>query len=154
MEVLQLSKFNNPKLLKLLGAKGTPRGVQRMLKLAGTAKGYTTPIATKNNSKEKILGYITTQIEKVNHLDVRDADKSEALAEMWEDYTKVQGMPDNIFGGNSSGRGREVGMTTDPNLLTGGSQIDNGTSGTRGGLLDEGGMFEGESWMDGNGDGY
>ena len=45
-------------------------------------------------------------------------------------------------------------MTTDPNLLTGGSQVDNGTSSTRGGLLDEGGVFEGESWMDGNGDGY
>ena len=140
--------------MKLLNAKGTPRGVQRMLKLAGTAKGYTTPIATKNNSKEAILSYITTQIEKVNHLDVGDADKSEALAEMWQDYSKVQGMPNNIFGGSLSNKGREVGMTTDPNLIQGGSQFNDGTSSTRGGLLDEGGEFEGESWMDGNGDGY
>ena len=154
MEVPQLSKFNSPKLTKLLTSKGTPRGVQRMLKLAGTAKGYTTPIATKNNSKEAILGYITTQIEKVNQLDVGDADKTEALSEMWQDYSKVQAMPNNIFGGSLSNKGREVGMTTDPSLLQGGRQTNDGTSFTRGGLLDEGGEFEGESWLDGDGDGY
>ena len=154
MEELTLSKFNNPKLLKLLEAKNTPRTVQRMLELAGRAKGYTTPIATGNNSKEKILGYITTQIEKVNHLGMKDAEKADALGEMWQDYMRVQGMPDNIFGGNSSGKGREIGMTTDINHLTGGEQGASGTRSTTGGLLDEGGSFDGETFLDGKGDGY
>ena len=154
MEVLTLSKFNNPKLLKLLDAKDSPRAVQRMLELAGRAKGYTAPIATGNNSKEKILGYISTQIEKVNQLGMKDLEKADALDEMWQDYMRVQGMPDNIFGGNSSGRGKEIGMTQDIATVRGGDQGVSGTKSTTGGLLDEGGTFDGETFLDGTGDGY
>lgn len=117
-------------------ARKTPRGIQRLANLAGTARGYTTPIATKNNSKDQLLDYIQVKIQEVNQLGGVDPTlKSQIADEMWEGYMSVASRPDSAFGG--TGIHSTMGIDNIDNVQ-GGTQVDNGTSSTFGGLLDEG----------------
>ena len=125
--------------------------MDRLAKLAGTARGYTTPIATKNNSKDQLLDYIQVKIQEVNQLGGVDPDMKNKIAEeMWEGYMELAKRPNEAFGG--TGLHSTSGISNIDNIQ-GGDNMSSGTSSTRGGLLDEGG-FDGESWLDGNGDGY
>lgn len=80
------------------GGKKVGKPVERLVELAGRSKGYTSQIATTNNTRDSILQSITNQIEKVNKISADDAVKKAALDEMWTDYTKMQEAPDGIFG--------------------------------------------------------
>jgi len=136
---------------KATSARKTSRGIDRLAKLAGTARGYTTPIATKNNSKDQLLDYIQVKIQEVNQLGGVDPNlKNQIAEEMWEGYMELAARPNEAFGG--TGLHSTMGISN-VDSIQGGDNLGSGTSSTRGGLLDEGG-FEGESWMDGNGDGY
>ena len=87
MEVLTLSRWEvaTELLKKATSARKTSRGVDRLAKLAGTARGYTTPIATKNNSKDQLLDYIQVKIQEVNQLGGVDPNiKNQIAEEMWE----------------------------------------------------------------------
>lgn len=79
------------------GGKKVGKPAERLVELAGRSKGYTSQVATTNNSRDSILQSITNQIEKVNKISADDAVKKAALDEMWADYTKMQQAPDGIF---------------------------------------------------------
>jgi hypothetical protein len=144
-------EFATDLLKKSTSARKTSRGMDRLAKLAGTARGYTTPIATKNNSKDQLLDYIQVKIQEVNQLGGVDPDMKNKIAEeMWEGYMELAARPNEAFGG--TGLHSTMGIS-DVDSVQGGTSTNTGTSSTRGGLLDEGG-FDGESWLDGNGDGY
>ena len=107
---------------------------KRLAELVGRAKGYTTPIATKNNNKEQILRYITNQIELINKLGVDESERASALDASWKDYMKIQGMPESNFGGTQSGHGLAPEWTNVDQLTD--QPVTNDFSSTKGGLLD------------------
>ena len=91
------NKLVNDLVEKIKGGQKVGRQSERLVQLAGTSKGYTSQIATTNNSRDSILQSIANQIEKVNKISADDSIKKAIAEEMWADYAKMQKAPDGIF---------------------------------------------------------
>lgn len=141
---------------RLTGKRPVSAGTRQLAELAGTARGYTTKIATQNNSKDQLLEYIGAKMEVANNLSgVDPALKNQILDEMMQGYMSVAAKDAKGFGGTGLHPNYGISKIED---VTGGDQGVGGVKTTRGGAADDGGGFdidgdEGE-WMSGDGDGY
>ena len=141
---------------RLTGKRPVSGGTRQLAELAGTVRGYTSKVATQNNSKDQLLEYMARKMEEANKLSgVDPAVKKEIVDEMMQGYMSVAAKDARGFGGTGLHPNFGVNKMED---VTGGDQGVGGTRVTRGGAADEGGGFdmdgdEGE-WMSGDGDGY
>ena len=141
---------------RLTGKRPVSGGTRQLAELAGTVRGYTSKVATQNNSKDQLLEYMARKMEEANKLSgVDPAVKKEIVDEMMQGYMSVAAKDTRGFGGTGLHPNYGVNKMED---VTGGDQGVGGTRVTRGGAADEGGGFdmdgdEGE-WMSGDGDGY
>ena len=138
--------LTHPKLINLIEniAKGSKvaKSDSRIIELAERSKAYTSSKATRLNSRDDILRYITDQIEKVNKLGGDEKTKAAAAEEMWMDYQKMQEAPDAFFG-------RKVGNSMHDVNTFGVDNVDdirNPNAAKQPGLIEETGDFDqGES---------
>jgi len=141
---------------RLTWKRGVSGGTRQLAELAGSARGYTTKIATKHNTKDQVLEYIGNKMDIANNLSgVDPALKNEIIDEMMQGYMSVAAKDAKGFGGSGLNPNYGISKIED---VTGGDQGVGGVKTTRGGAADEGGGFdmdgdEGE-WMSGDGDGY
>jgi hypothetical protein len=134
--------LTHPKLINLIETIGkggkVAKADSRILELAERSKAYTSSKATRLNSRDDILRYITDQIEKVNKLGGDDATKKAAAEEMWMDYQKMQDAPDGFFG-------RKVGNSMHDVNTFGVDNVDdirNPNAAKQPGLIEETGDFD------------